>query len=248
MDIKETFKKKAPVSFGIIKEMKHDIKRKLKPAVLGELSNIPASTKMGCDRGKAIDRFYIENFLHSNERFIQGDILEIADDEYSKKYSGENSNFHILTYDSTVQRTNNLIYGDLTNQETLISNSFDCFICTQTLNFIYDVKEAIKGIHYVLKDNGVALITVSGLSQISPYDYPRWGDYWRFTDQSLSRLFADVFGENAIQVETYGNLLSSLAFLQGFAVEDIKDETILHERDPFFQCIIGIVAKKRGGI
>jgi hypothetical protein len=26
------------------------------------------------------------------------------------------------------------------------------------------------------------------------FDYDRWGDYWRFTDQSAQRLFGDCFG------------------------------------------------------
>ncbi len=46
----------------------------------------------------------------------------------------------------------------------------DCFIVTQTLNFIYDVKSAVKGIFHMLKDGGIILATVAGIFQISRYD------------------------------------------------------------------------------
>ncbi|GEM_PF-2898356 len=70
----------------------------------------------------------------------------------------------------------------MTNINTLPSNTIDCFIVTQTLNFIYDVKSAVRGIFHMLKDGGIILATVAGISQISRYDMDRWGDYWRFTD------------------------------------------------------------------
>lgn len=85
---------------------------------------------------------------------------------------------------------------------------------------------------------------MSGLSQISPYDYPRWGDYWRFTNQSIKRIFEEEFGEGNVMAITYGNKSSTIAFLQGMSVEDVKGYDILDEKDEMFQCIIGIVAVK----
>jgi hypothetical protein len=52
-----------------------------------------------------------------------------------------------------------------------------------------------------------------------------------------------VFKDEA-QVDTYGNVLAATAFLQGIAVEDLPDETLLDESDPDYQMIISISARK----
>ncbi|MGB2696377.1 MAG: class I SAM-dependent methyltransferase, partial [Candidatus Zixiibacteriota bacterium] len=46
----------------------------------------PISRQFGFDRGKPIDRYYIENFLNENKHFIRGRVLEIGDNSYTKKY------------------------------------------------------------------------------------------------------------------------------------------------------------------
>lgn len=245
MKLKEMIKNKMPGLWKFIKKTRNVVNRIIYPVALGEIFDRHVSDKMGTDRGMAIDRYYIESFLKENAKYIHGNLLEIADTEYSEKFSDSGSVFHILTFDKEASNRKNLIIGDLTDIGTLKEKSIDCFICTQTLNFIFDVKAAVKGIKYVLKENGgVALVTVSGLSQISPYDYPRWGDYWRFTNQSIKRIFEEEFGEGNVMAITYGNKSSTIAFLQGMSVEDVKGYDILDEKDEMFQCIIGIVAVK----
>lgn len=245
MIIKDVIKNKIPRVWKFIKKTRNIVNRRIYPVVLGEISDRYVSNKMGTDRGMAIDRYYIESFLKENMKYIHGDLLEIADIEYSEKFSGPGSIFHILTFDKEVSDRKNLMIGDLTDTETLKEKTIDCFICTQTLNFIYDIKAAVKGIKFVLRENGIGLITVSGISQISPYDYPRWGDYWRFTDQSVKRIFEEEFGAGNVKVVTYGNRSSTIAFLQGMSVEDVKEYGILDEKDEMFQCIIGISVIKR---
>lgn len=121
----------------------------------------------------------------------------------------------------------------------------DCFICTQTFNFIYDVKQALRGAYYLLKKDGVMLATVSGISQISRYDMDRWGDYWRFSDLSIKMLVKEVFGEENIEIYTYGNLVSAMALLQGISQEDLPKSQLLDQSDEDYQVIIGIIAKKQ---
>jgi peptidoglycan/xylan/chitin deacetylase (PgdA/CDA1 family) len=55
---------------------------------------------------------------------------------------------------------------------------------------------------------------------VSPVDVRPW--YWTFTVDSLSRLLQDQFGQNAIEVEAYGNIFAASAFLYGLAVEELK--------------------------
>lgn len=207
-----------------------------------QLRTEPISRKFGFDRGCPIDRYYIDSFLKQNQNVITGSVLEIAESTYSKQFGHDISSYEILHYDDS--NKNATIVGDLTKPETLPEERIDCFICTQTLNFIFDVPKAIEGIYKVLKKGGTLLCTVSGISQISRYDMDRWGDYWRFTDLSILKLMESVFGEGNVEVVTFGNVLAATAFLQGLAVDDLPDISLLDKRDIDYQITIGIRATK----
>lgn len=202
----------------------------------------PVSCSFGFDRGMPIDRYYINSFLKQNRNDISGHVLEIAESTYSKQFGHRIEKYEILHYDDTNMKAT--IIGDLTKPETLPENRIDCFICTQTLNFIYDVHKAIEGSYKVLKEGGVFLCTVSGISQISRYDMDRWGDYWRFTSLSIQKMVEEVFGKGNVQVQTYGNVLAATTFLQGLAVDDLPDSSLLDINDPDYQITIGVRAIK----
>ena len=159
-----------------------------RPIIWGRISTTPISNDFGLSRGTPIDRYYIESFLQKNETDIKGTALEIAENTYTRKFDHGVTSFEVLHVDTSNRMAT--VIGDLTQPNTLPEKMVDCFICTQTLNFIYDARKAIEGCFRVLKDGGVFLGTVSGISQISRYDMDRWGDYWRFTDLSLKKLFS----------------------------------------------------------
>jgi hypothetical protein len=211
--------------------------------VFERLQTEPVSRAFGFDRGVPIDRYYIEKFLNSNRQRIHGNVLEIAENVYSKQFGANVSKYEILHFDDTNRQAT--IVGDLTKPETLPENRIDCFICTQTLNFILDVGKAIEGCYKVLKPGSCLLATVSGISQISRYDMERWGDYWRFTDLSIRLLMEKVFGEGNVEVVTYGNSLAATAFLKGLAVDDLPDTSLLDVQDADYQVTIGIKAIKK---
>jgi hypothetical protein len=48
----------------------------------------PVSNVFGYDRGSPIDRYYIESFLSQHSDSIQGRVLEVGDDSYSRKFGG----------------------------------------------------------------------------------------------------------------------------------------------------------------
>jgi SAM-dependent methyltransferase len=204
--------------------------------------NKPISAAYGVDRGTPIDRYYIEAFLQRNVHLIKGRILEVGDSYYSRRFTGGKAESFEVLHATPENKTATLI-GDLTDTATLPKNSFDCFICTQTYNFIFDVGKAVEGTHYLLKPGGVLLATVSGISQISRYDMERWGDYWRFTTASVEKLFTPVF-KGRVAIENFGNVLAATAFLQGVSVEDLPDRALLDDNDPDYQLLITIVARK----
>jgi Methyltransferase domain len=218
------------------------IRRLVKPSgsLFGNEAEGPASRAFGFDRGQPIDRHYIDLFLAEHGQMISGDVLEVAGNEYTTRHGGSRARSFEL-YTSAVDRPGAVV-GDLTQHHTLPTARFDCFVCTQTFNFIYDVHAAVRGAAHVLVDGGYLLATVSGVSQISRYDMDRWGDYWRLSAAACERLFAESF--SSVQVCAFGNLAAAVGLLRGFAVEDLPSPSVLDQRDPDYPVIIGIVARK----
>jgi hypothetical protein len=212
------------------------------PKILTELAAHPISEKFGLERGTPVDRFYIEQFIAGKSHLIVGRVIEIAERTYTEKYGKKVEITEILHVDKDDKSAT--IIADLTVPDSVPESIADTFICTQTLNFIYDAKTAIKSIHKILKPNGKALITVAGLSQISRYDMDRWGDYWRFTDKSLRLMLTETFGEENTHIEIMGNVYGATMLLQGIAFEEVNIAK-LAVKDENYQVIIGAVVTKK---
>jgi len=231
-------------SFDLLKKLKLATGHYRKVNFNDPLRAEPVSRLFGLDRGQPIDRYYIEKFLESNREFIKGNVLEVAEDRYSRMFADPAGQpvFHILHVEEG--NTPGRLRGDLTRPGTLPESQYACFICTQTFNFIFEVQQAVEGAYRLLKPGGILLATVAGISQISAYDRDRWGDYWRFTAQSAEKLFFRVFGKDNVELKVYGNLPAAKTLLEGLAVEDLPDPALLDHPDPEYPVIIGIVAKK----
>ena len=95
----------------------------------------PVSRSFGIDRGGAIDRYYIMNFLKDYSAGLNDvkKTLEVGAVSYSELlFPG--ARHDIIDYGKGM---------DLTNVRSLPENEYDCFICTQTLNFIYDLNSPV---------------------------------------------------------------------------------------------------------
>ena len=203
----------------------------------------PFSRVFGFDRGRPIDRHYIERFLVLQASDIRGRVLEIGDDTYTQRFGGDRVTQADVLHAAEGNPKATLV-ADLTRAENIPSNTFDCIICTQTLMFIYNVQAAIRTLYRILKPGGVLLATVAGVShQISRHDMERWGDYWRFTSLSTRLLFQEAFPAANVSVKTYGNVLAATAFLQGLVVEDFRVAE-LDRHDPDYEVSIAIRAVK----
>jgi len=199
----------------------------------------PVSRKFGLDRGRAIDRYYIESFLSRYRKDVQGRVLEIGSPHYTNSFGCSTLISDVLH--AVPGNSHATMVGDLATGEGIPKNAFDCMILTQTFPVIYDVHTAIEHAHEALKPGGVLLATLSGISQISRYDMDRWGDYWRFTTASTTKMFGDVFGSDNVTVESFGNVLVACAFLQGLAVAELTQEE-LDYHDPDYQVTITVRA------
>ena len=208
----------------------------------------PFSRRYGFERGTPMDRYYIDAFLsrYAGEAGyttgdIHGRVLEVGDDMYTRAFGHDVE--HVEIFHAGEARPEATIVGDLTSADDLPSDAFDCVICTQTLNLIYDARAAIGTMHRILKPGGALLATVPGISQAIRPERDVWGDYWRFTTMSARRMFEELFPPQNVTVESYGNVLSTTAFLYGMAAEELKPEE-LDPRDPDYELLIAIRAVK----
>ncbi len=209
--------------------------------MIAALPTEPVSRVFGLDRGKAIDRVYIERFLEAHKDLVKGKVLEIAEDTYTRQYGGDRVRESCILHINGVGK--NAIKGNLETGEGMEENSFDAMIITQTLMFLLDAGNAVAHIYRALKPGGTALLTVAGISQVSRYDDDRWGHYFGFYETGIRKLCSSVFGEENVETEVYGNVKTAVAMLYGLCCEDLYLEDFkVHDKD--YPVIIGIALRK----
>ena len=205
----------------------------------------PFSRRYGYDRGQPIDRHLIEEFLGWNALAIRGRVLEVGDDEYTRRFGAERvaacDVLHVRKEGPRVA-----VVGDLgAGVPHVASATYDCIVLTQTLHLIYDLRTAVSELHRLLRPGGTLLATFPGLSQISRDE---WGKswYWGLTTASARRLFEERFGGANVTVESRGNVLTAVSFLQGIAAGELRPDE-LEENDPDYQLLITVRAVRGGG-
>lgn len=206
------------------------LRRWLFPARMGTLRRIrPISSGWGFDRGRPVDRYYIDSFLAGHSKDLRGRVLEILNSDYTRRFGSQVEQADVLDIDPA--NRNATIIADLAAADSIRDDSFDCFILTQTLQLIYDVKSAIAHSYRILRPGGVLLVTIPAVSRLAGDGYI---DYWRFTPASCARLFGDVFGADQVTITAYGNVLSAVAFLEGMACEELSKRELdaIDERYP----------------
>ena len=181
---------------------------------------VPISLDFGHDRGLPIDRHYVDGFLSRHAGDIRGHVLEVGNDEYSRRFGAS----RIVQQDILHVHAGNpraTIVGDLATLGVLPEAAFDCIVLTQTLHLIYDMSGALARLWTALKPGGILLVTVPGISQI---DRGEWGEswFWSLTPASLRRLTGDRFGPGQVTVEACGNVLAATAFLQGLGCSEVS--------------------------
>jgi SAM-dependent methyltransferase len=201
----------------------------------------PLCRDFGYSRGTPIDRIYIDRFLASHAADIRGRVLEVGGDDYTRKYG---SAANVKSSDVLHVSAGNpraTIIADLAHAPHIPDNTFDCIILTQVLHLIFDVQSAVQTLCRILKPGGVVLATFPGISQIS---HGEWKEAWCFTERAAELTFAQCgFGDH-VNVESLGNVLTSIAFLHGLAAEELRDDE-LNRRDPQYQMLVCVRAVKQ---
>lgn len=217
-------------------------------AAVVDLSDYPAlqpvSPVWGADRGRPVDRYYIERFLSDSHEDIRGRVLEIKDSAYARMFAvAPITACEVL--DVVPDNPEATIVADLTCADDVPTASFDCFILTQTLHIIYDVRAALDHAHRVLKPGGVLLATLPAVSRIN-YENGGLdgGDYWRFTGANLHRLFENAFPGGHVDIRPAGNLRACIAFLYGLTTDDLLESELeaVDTARPLLFCVRAVKA------
>ncbi len=196
----------------------------------------------GGERGSPVDRHYVERFLETHAGDINGRVLEIGDDAYTRRYGGDRvtrSDVLNITADNPAAT----IVADLVDAPHIADESFDCVILTQTLHLIYDARNAVRTLHRILKPDGILLMTVPGITLVPTMSV--WGHtwYWAFTELSVRRMLEDVFDPPRVAIDSAGNVLTAMAFLHGLAAQELTQSEFA-AADPDYPLILAARARK----
>jgi SAM-dependent methyltransferase len=215
-------------------------RRILRPPWLGVLRRVEPLSKWGADRGTPIDRWYIERFLERHRADIRGRVLEVRDSRYTSRFGTDVEGVDILD----VEAANPLatITADLAAADAIPAETFDCFVLTQTLQYVADLDGALRHARRILKPGGVLLATVPGISRVDTGHADR--DLWRFTPRACSLLFAESWAADEVEVTSAGNVLAAAAFLYGIAAEELRARR-LAVHDPNYPVVVFVRAVRR---
>jgi len=201
----------------------------------------PVSREWGYDRGIPVDRRYIEDFLASRSSDIGGAVLEVQEDDFTRRFGGERvRHSDVVDLDDSNPRAT--IVADLRAAVGLPDGKFDCIILTQTLHVIDAAMAVVQECFRLLKPAGVLLVTLPSASRVC-LEYGDSGDLWRVTPAGAKALFDPVFGAENVDVSTYGSVLTNVAFLHGLACSEVTNEEF-EANDPYHPLVVGVRAQK----
>jgi peptidoglycan/xylan/chitin deacetylase (PgdA/CDA1 family)/glycosyltransferase involved in cell wall biosynthesis/SAM-dependent methyltransferase len=208
----------------------------------GDLRRVaPVSESGGRDRGTTIDQYYVNGFLDAHRDDIKGRVLEHRDRIYTRRFGGDNVTASDVL-DGDAANPHATVIADLRRATDIAAGTYDCVILTQTLQLIDDIGAAIAQCARMLRPGGVLLATVPCVARIDGEGGPD-GDFWRLTEASARKLFAEAFPVDAFTVRAYGNVMACTALLHGLSVEELSRAELDHV-DAGFPLVIGIRAVK----
>jgi SAM-dependent methyltransferase len=203
---------------------------------LPRLPAAPVQRRYGLRLGRPVDRFYIERFLEEHAADIRGRTLEVLDAVYTRRFGGD-AVTRADVLDLNPDNAAATVRGDLQTGEGVPRETYDCFVCTQTISITYDVAGSIRTAYSALAPGGVLLLTVPGISHQAEPDGELFPDHWRFTWRAVHRLLAERFGPEQVEVHAEGTVAACAAFLYGLPVNEV-DAAHLDPHDPDYEMVI----------
>ena len=188
----------------------------------GELRRVePISAVWGVDRGLPVDRYYIGRFLETNRQDIRGRVLEVKDPAYTQAY-GSGVEFNDVV-DIAQDNPSATLISDLSAKGSLPEARYDCFILTQTLHIIYEMRNVVANAYRTLRPGGVLLKRYH--ASVASITNPVWNKInGALRRPPLGDCLKKIFGAGRVSIETHGNVLICSSFLMGLAAAELTPE------------------------
>tara|TARA_X000000368_G_C22822452_1_gene619638 strand:+ start:153 stop:674 length:522 start_codon:yes stop_codon:yes gene_type:complete len=132
-------------------------------------------------------RFLIKYLKNISSQFNNSEIIEIGSGDITKNQSAEKYFQNVKLFKKTdINKAYGHKYIDIT-EEITFSDKYDLVLCTNVLEHVFEIQQAIKNLKKITRKGGNLIISV-------PFIYPLHdepSDYWRLTEHSLRQLFDD---------------------------------------------------------
>ena len=200
----------------------------------------PISCVDGSDRGKPIDRYYIERALAEFSEVVRGRVLEVGSSLYTDIFGGEKVE-HAEVLDINPLNQSATIVGDRGVAGSLPEEAFDCIVLTQTLQYIYNLETAMDNLYRALTPGGNLLITVPGISPIGKDETQSW--CWEFTEHSLRAMLIGRFDTGNVRTQSHGNVFAAICFLTGLSLAEVEAEKLDYSDERYPVVVIACARK-----
>lgn len=197
----------------------------------------PFSDDFGWDRGTPVDRYYVDRFFERHRDEITGDVLEIDQSIYTRRYGHDLRTVHSVDIDSA---SNPTFLCDVAHCENVLpSEAYDCFLLPCTLQHFRELELCLRNVLRVVKPGGVILANAAGLFRLDKVGL----DFWRPTPDGWRELLKRCWPDCTVTVEADGNCLAVVAINLGLALEELKPKE-LDSYDPRFPVVTNIYCRK----
>lgn len=176
----------------------------------------PVSATFGADRGRPVDRVYIEAFLDEHRHDVRGAVLEVKDDRYTREFGGDRvTRSDVVDVDSSNGGATMIV--DLDESGSLPADTYDCIVLTQVMQFLHP-QRALPNLYGALRPGGVALVSAPALCRLET----RQPELWRLSAVGLEEMLRRELPADAeIETAQHGNAKTVVASLLGLAAEDL---------------------------
>ena len=199
------------------------------PLRFGSFRRLAPFSGSGATGGRGIDGHFIERFLAANAHVIEGRVLLAGG-------SREMLGLAESAASRSGSETAAIALGDITSPP----GGFDCILALHSLPYVYDLRAALEALRAALRPGGTLLATLPGIGPLrAEPDAPM---YWPMAPAAARRLFGEVFGPDNVDVGWHGNVLTSIAFLEGVAADDLRLRELDHV-DPAYPTVITVRAQ-----
>lgn len=197
----------------------------------------PFSERFGFERGTPVDRYYLTRFLDRHRSRITGDVLEIQETGYTRRYGHHLGDVHSIDINPRFAPT---YVCDLARSTDVIPNDrYDCFLMPNTLCFLRDLDACLRHALRVVRPGGLILATAPCFVPLIP-DGP---DYWRLSADGWREIVSRVWPDCDVEIQSEGNCLTATAAMHGLAFEELTPAE-LDVKDPRYPVLVTVACRK----